>query len=84
MKTLRAPGCEGTVMARCRSSRTSSIPRLEAASISTTVGEIPSRISRHETHSPHGVGVGPRSQLRARASRRAALVLPVPRGPLNR
>src|SRR3954452_24955043 len=37
-----------------------------------------------ESHSPHGVGVGPCSQLSDRARMRALEVLPQPRGPLNR
>lgn len=40
--------------------------------------------SRQDWHSPHGVGVGPCSQFRQRARIRALVVLPQPRGPLNR
>ena len=35
-------------------------------------------------HVPHGVSVGPSAQLRQRARMRADVVLPQPRGPLNR
>ena len=41
-------------------------------------------IATHESHIPHGSGVGPFSQLSAFARIRAVLVLPVPRGPVNR
>ena len=37
-----------------------------------------------ESHVPHGMGVGPCSQLRQRARMRALVVLPQPRGPLKR
>ncbi len=40
--------------------------------------------SWQDWHSPHGVGVGPCSQFRQRARMRALVVLPQPRGPLNR
>ena len=38
----------------------------------------------HAAHTPHGVAVGPFSQLSARASARAAVVFPTPRAPVNR
>ena len=41
-------------------------------------------ISWQGTHSPHGSGVGPLSQLRALASSRATVVLPTPRRPENK
>jgi hypothetical protein len=69
-----------------RSSRASSTPPCEAASISITSiepGPFLAR-SRQDRHSPHGVGVGPCSQFRQRARIRALVVLPQPRGPLNR
>ena len=40
--------------------------------------------STQESHTPHGFGVGPCSQLSERARMRALEVLPQPRGPLNR
>ena len=40
--------------------------------------------SWQDWHSPQGVGVGPCSQFRHRARMRALVVLPQPRGPLNR
>ena len=38
----------------------------------------------HESHTPHGSGVGPLTQFRDLARMRALDVLPQPRGPLNR
>ena len=40
-----------------------------------------SAISLQASHSPHGVAVGPLTQLSARARMRAVVVLPTPRGP---
>ncbi len=40
-------------------------------------------ISRHGAHTPHGVGVGPFTQLSILATMRAVEVLPVPRAPQN-
>ncbi len=37
-----------------------------------------------ESHTPHGSGVGPFTQFSERARIRALVVLPQPRGPLNR
>src|SRR5687768_4541318 len=73
-------------MARSRSSRASSTPRFEAASISTTSRlDAPDQMRTHETHWPHGSPDSLRfSQLRAIASTRASVVLPVPRGPHSR
>ena len=62
-------------------SRTLSTPVRLAASISCTSVDVPAAISVHEMHSPHGVSVGPFSQLIQRARMRASVVLPVPRGP---
>ena len=62
----------------------SSIPRCEAASISTTSSDVPAAIARHEWQVLSGVGVGPCSQLSAFARMRASDVLPVPRGPAKR
>ncbi|AKF85419.1 hypothetical protein MFUL124B02_12000 [Myxococcus fulvus 124B02] len=74
----------GRYFAFSRISRTFSTPLLEAPSISATSTLVPAAISVHARHSPQGVAVGPFSQLRALASRRAAVVLPTPRGPQNR
>src|SRR3989339_127580 len=52
-----------------------------AASISMTSMSRPSAISTQASHVPHGSGVGPFSQLSARARIRAVVVLPTPRGP---
>ena len=53
-----------------------------AASISRTSMSRPSAISTHASHVPHGSGVGPCSQLRARARMRAVVVFPdATRGP---
>ncbi len=66
------------------SSRTSSMPRLEAASISMTSRAVPSPMRRQLSQMLHGLGVGPCSQLSALARMRAMEVLPVPRGPAKR
>jgi len=60
----------------------SSIPVLEAPSISWTSDPDPT--STHEGQVRHGVGVGPFSQLSARARMRAKVVFPTPRVPENR
>ena len=44
----------------------------------------PRASSTHDSQLPHGVEVGPFSQLSARAMMRALVVLPQPRGPENR
>ena len=62
----------------------SSIPRLEAASISITSSDLPAAIVRQFSHSPHGSPETPAPQLRALARIRAVVVLPLPRGPANR
>ena len=76
----------GAKVARSRSSRASSTPPCEAASISTTSIDPgpPVARSRHEGHCPHGVGVGPLWQFKHRAMMRAEVVFPQPRGPENR
>src|SRR5213078_4862407 len=53
----------GAVGARSRSSRASSTPPCEAASISTTSRCEPAAMRRHCSHFPHGSAVGPCSQL---------------------
>ena len=62
----------------------SSTDRFEAASISITSSEVPAAIVTQASHSPHGVRVGPCTQLRERARIFAIEVLPVPREPTNR
>src|SRR6266545_555317 len=62
----------------------SSMPRCEAASISTTSSELPFAIATHAWHVLSGFGVGPCSQLSPLARMRASDVLPVPRGPAKR
>ena len=67
-------------------SRMSSIPRCEAASISTTSSEVPFAIATHAEQVPSGdeVGAVELSQLSAFARIRAIDVFPVPRGPAKR
>ncbi len=60
------------------------MPRLLAASSSITSIEVASWIERHDSHTRHGVTVGPLTQLRHLARIFAIDVLPVPRGPANR
>jgi len=76
----------GAKTARSRSSRASSTPLWEAASISTTSSDpLPPRASsRQESQMPQGVSVGPWAQLRQRAKMRADVVFPHPRGPEKR
>src|SRR5690554_2477453 len=74
----------GAYLTLSRKSRISSIPRLEAASISTTSSIDPFVICWHASQALHGSGAGPCSQLTALAITLAALVFPVPRGPENR
>src|SRR5690349_12076945 len=62
----------------------SSTELFEAASISITSSELACAIDLHESHSPHGSSVGPRSQFRHAARIFAIEVLPVPREPTNR
>ena len=62
-------------------SRMLSMPVWLAASISITSMSRPCAISTHASQVPHGSGVGPFSQLRARARIRAVVVLPQPREP---
>ena len=66
------------------SSRTFSTPVRDAASSSYTSGCSPFAIITQSSHVPSGSGVGPCSHSSAFASRRAVVVLPVPRGPVNR
>src|SRR5699024_8691111 len=62
----------------------SSTPLLLAASISITSLAEPSVMLMQMSHSLQGSPSGPKRQLRAFANIFAMLVLPVPRGPLNR
>src|SRR5664280_607976 len=62
----------------------SSTELFDAASISITSSELARAIDRHESHSPHGSVVGPRSQFKHAARIFAIEVLPVPREPTNR
>ena len=64
----------------------SSIPRCEAASISTTSREVPFAIAAQTWQVLSGLGVGPivPAQLSAFARIRAIEVFPVPRGPAKR
>src|SRR3954470_3579775 len=76
----------GAKNARSRSSRVSSTPPWLAASSSTT-STLPGPFGAsemHESHLPHGSGVGPSAQFSDRARIRALDVLPQPRGPENR
>src|ERR1700712_2344433 len=67
-------------------SRTFSMPRLLAASISMTSMSSPRAIAVHELHLPQGLGVGASnfSQFSALARMRAIDVLPTPRVPQKR
>src|SRR5918999_5298263 len=62
----------------------SSTELLDAASISITSSERAAAIARHDSHSPHGSTVGPRTQFSDAARIFAIDVLPVPRDPTNR
>src|SRR3954453_8127422 len=62
----------------------SSIPRCDAASISTTSRDVPFAIVTQTLQTLSGFGVGPCTQLRLFARIRASDVLPVPLGPANR
>ena len=62
----------------------SSTELFDAASISITSSEVALAIETHESHTPHGVIVGPSTQFRHAARIFAMLVLPVPREPTNR
>ena len=65
-------------------SRISSIPRLEAASISIKSKNFPASNAKHISHSPQGSPFFNLVQLSAFAKIRAVVVLPVPRGPIKR
>ncbi len=67
-----------------RRSRMSSTELFDAASISMTSIDVALAIATHDSHTPHGVTVGPCSQFRQAARILAIDVLPVPREPTNR
>src|ERR1700730_6981340 len=85
MYTLNGPSA-GARLTFSRRSRISSMPRLDAASISMRSSAEPAVISTHDWHTLQGSAESRfrPEQLSAFASRRAADVLPVPRLPLNR
>src|SRR5439155_17223360 len=62
----------------------SSIPRCDAASISTTSREVPLAIVTQALQTLSGLGVGPCTQFSPFARMRASEVFPVPRGPAKR
>ncbi len=74
----------GARRTRSRSVRISSMPRLDAASISMTSTPSPRAMLTQAGHSPHGSPATALGQLRALASTRAVVVFPVPRGPQNK
>src|ERR1700735_535172 len=57
------------------------MPRLDAASISSTSSEVPAEISRQESHVSSGSAPEGCAQFNAFARIRAAVVLPTPRTP---
>ena len=67
-----------------RKARISSMPRLLAASISSTSRAVPASIARQLSQVLSGVAVGPAAQLMQRARILAAEVFPEPRGPEKR
>ncbi len=75
---------EGMYRMLSLSSLISSIPRLEAPSISWTSTEDPSVISMQDRHRLQGIPGSPSSQLMALAKIRATEVFPTPLGPLKR
>ena len=81
MYTLKRPRA-GAYLTFSRSVRISSMPRLEAPSISIT--SIERLASRHTEHAPHASAPVRSGQSSAFASSRAVVVLPTPRGPANR
>ena len=62
----------------------SSTELFDAASISITSSDEADAIPRQESHTPHGVIVGPSTQFSEAARIFAIDVLPVPREPTNR
>jgi hypothetical protein len=62
----------------------SSMPRCEAASISTTSSDVPFAIVTQALQTLSGVAVGPWAQFRPFARIRASDVFPVPLGPAKR
>ncbi len=86
MTKMRYRDSAGAYIALSRRSRMSSTLLCDAASNSTTsrLPGPPGPSATHDAHFPHGVAVGPSTQLRLRAKMRADDVLPQPRGPENR
>ena len=74
----------GRYLTRSRKSRISSMPRLEAASISIRSTAAPEPISTQFAQTPQGSAPRRSKQLIAFARMRAVDVLPVPRTPQNR
>src|ERR687886_2649444 len=62
----------------------SSTELFDAASISITSSDVAFAMATHESQTPHGSTVGPRSQFRQAARIFAIDVLPVPREPTKR
>src|SRR5207244_92564 len=60
------------------------MPRFEAPSISITSTSVPACPSTHTAHLPQGSGPLRSRPRSARASKRAVVVLPTPRGPAHR
>jgi len=56
----------------------------DAASISITSSELARAIDKHDSHSPHGSIVGPRSQVQARREDLRHRGLALPLEPTNR
>ena len=75
---------DGANFTASRSARISSIPRLLAASISSTSSAVPESMATQFSHVLSGVGVGPLTQSIQRAKIFAADVFPEPRGPEKR
>ena len=80
--TLVRPGVPRATLAS--SSRMSSTLLLDAASNSCRSNDVPASMDTHDSHSQQGSPSTTTVQFRALASTRAAVVFPVPRGPLSR
>ena len=74
----------GLYLTFSRMSRTSSMPRFDAPSISSTSTSSPVAMETQGPHLPHGLTVGPFTQLSALEKTRAIEVLPTPLGPVKR
>ena len=80
--TLVRPGVPRATLAS--RSRMSSTLLLDAASSSCRSNEVPASMDTQDSHVPHGSPSTTSVQFSALARTRAAVVLPVPRGPLSR